>query len=267
MMVSQPSAKHELSAPSAGAQGLDRAEQLDLFGLSLLNAPQDHAIALMLTKGRRRVAFVNAHCVNVAAKDPAYRQALETADVLLPDGAGIELAARLHGQRMVANLNGTDLCPALLAEAAARGKSVFLLGAKPGVAAAAAARLTDLIPSLRIAGTRDGFAGAKPEGAIAAVSASRADILLVAMGVPKQDIWLHRAHDSLHPDLVLGVGALFDFLAGTVPRAPVWMRRARLEWLWRLAIEPRRMFGRYVIGNVVFVMRALCARAFRKGQA
>ncbi len=240
---------------------------LDLFGLSMLNAPLNEANALLLAQGRRRVAFVNAHCVNVAATDPVYRQALETADVLLPDGAGIELAARLQGQHMVANLNGTDLCPALLAEAAARGKSVFLLGAKPGVAATAAARLTDLIPSLRIAGTRDGFEGGKPDGAIAAINASRADILLVAMGVPKQEIWLHRAHDSLHPDLVMGVGALFDFLAGNVPRAPLWLRRARLEWLWRLAMEPRRMFTRYVIGNVVFVMRALRERAVKKGQA
>ena len=267
MMVTDPSAKCEAGTAGPNALGQEPAAALDLFGLSLLNAPQDHAITLLLSKGRRRVAFVNAHCVNVAATDPAYRQALETADVLLPDGAGIELAARLHGQRMVANLNGTDLCPALLVEAAARGKSVFLLGAKPGVAATAAARLTDLIPSLRIAGTRDGFEGSKPEGAIAAINASRADILLVAMGVPKQDIWLHRAHDSLHPDLVLGVGALLDFLSGNVPRAPVWMRRARLEWLWRLAMEPRRMFGRYVIGNVVFVIRALRARAVRKGQA
>lgn len=260
-MFFETTQKLKLGASGAIAPVRER-QCLDLFDLSLLNTSKDHAISLLLGKGRRRVAFVNAHCVNVAAKDPVYRRALESADVLLPDGAGIEFAARLNGLQMVSNLNGTDLCPTLLAEAASRGKSVFLLGGKPGVAAAAAAQLNDLIPSLRIVGTRDGFNGAEPQSAIAAINASRADILLVAMGVPLQEVWLHRAHDMLHPDLVLGVGALFDFLAGEVPRAPLWMRRARLEWLWRLCVEPRRLFGRYVIGNAVFVARAL--RSVRK---
>lgn len=118
-------------------------------------------------------------------------------------------------------------------------------------------------PGLRVAGTRDGFDGAADEAAaIRAINASGADILLVAMGVPRQDVWLARNAHRLAPGLCLGVGALFDFLAGRVARAPLALRRARLEWAWRLAMEPRRMAGRYLVGNVTFMGRAV-AHALR----
>ena len=241
---------------------------VDLFGMPLLSATRDEAVSLLLAPGRRRVAFVNAHCVNVAFDNAEYREALDSADLLLPDGAGVELAARWHGARLADNLNGTDLCPDLLAQAARRGMAVFLLGGRPGVAQAAADALQTRFPDLRVAGVRDGFAGADPANAIVAINESGAHILLVAMGVPLQDLWLARHRDMLRPDLVMGVGALFDFLSGQVPRAPRLIRKARLEWLWRLGLEPRRMFGRYVIGNVVFLLRARrAARQAMQGRA
>lgn len=235
---------------------------IELFGLDLVSATPDAAIADLLDRPQARVAFVNAHCVNVAARNPDYRLALDSADMLLPDGAGIALAARMRGTHLAANLNGTDLGPQLARALAARGGAVFLLGAQPGVAERAAAALQQHAPGLRIAGTRDGFDGLRDtQAAIAAINASGADMVWMATGVPHQDLWLARHASALQPRYLLGVGALFDFLSGRVVRAPEWVRKLRLEWLWRLALEPRRMFGRYVVGNAVFLARAAGDRA------
>ena len=228
-----------------------------LFGVQVVSAPAAAVVEDLLASGAlRRVAFVNAHCANVMARDPAYAAALQTADRVLPDGIGVEQAARVNGMEIAANLNGTDFVPLLLRAAAERGRSVFLFGGAAGVAADAADRLARDIPGLRIAGHRDGFDGAADtDAAVAAINASGADILLVAMGVPAQDIWLDRNADRLRPVLTLGVGALFDFLAGRVARAPAPVRKARMEWLWRLAQEPRRLASRYLLGNLAFLAR------------
>ena len=239
---------------------------LCLFGLNLVSVTSAEAIRALLSLPRARAVFVNAHCVNLAARERDYRNALQSADMLLPDGAGLELAAKLHGAEFKANLNGTDLGPALARELAARGLSLFLLGAAPGVAELAGARLQELAPGLRIAGTRDGFAGLRDsQAAIDAINASGADMVWMATGVPHQDVWLADHANALQPRFVMGVGALLDFLSGRIRRAPFWMRRARLEWLWRLMLEPRRMFRRYVIGNVTFLAHTLAHR-LRQGR-
>lgn len=231
---------------------------ISLFGLNMMNAPQDRAIAALMRAGRSTVHFINAHCVNQAAENQAYRKALQGADVLLPDGSGIALAARMSGEKLVDNLNGTDLFLPLCAAAAAEGKSIYLLGAAPGVAQAAADRASDMIPGLQIAGTRDGYFGSdQTDEVIDRINASGADILLVAMGVPMQELWVERHRAALAPRLVMGVGAQFDFHSGRVSRAPKFLRRIGAEWVWRLAIEPRRMAKRYLLGNPVFIGRAL----------
>ena len=219
--------------------------------------PPEAAIDDLLTsKAKLRVSFVNAHCINMMQIDPHYRASLLTADRVLPDGLGVEIAARMNGKAVVANLNGTDFVPKLLCAAAARGQSVFLFGGRPDVARNAAEKLHHDIPNLRIVGTRDGYEGAQDtDAAIAAINASGADIVLVAMGVPMQDVWLARNASRLNARLTLGVGALFDFLAGRVARAPEILRKMRMEWVWRLAMEPRRMAQRYLIGNAAFLAR------------
>ncbi|RVV96566.1 WecB/TagA/CpsF family glycosyltransferase [Mesobaculum littorinae] len=236
-----------------------------LFGLQVVDADAESVIARLLDAVEtgtppQRVAFLNAHCGNVMARDPAYAAALQGADMVLPDGIGVELAARMRGGGFTENLNGTDFVPRLLDEAGRRGMSVYLFGGAPGVAEDAALALLRRASGLRIAGVRDGFAGAAdPQAAQEAIAASGADILLVAMGVPRQDLWLANAADTdtgMGPGLSLGVGALFDFLAGRVRRAPAAVRRARMEWAWRLAMEPRRMAGRYLVGNATFLARA-----------
>lgn len=232
---------------------------LSLFGLRLLNTDRGSTIAHLFDRvGQTTIAFINAHCVNTAQSDAGYRRALQEAEVLLPDGAGINLAAKLTGRSFQENLNGTDLCLPLCREAAKRGKSLYLLGAAPGVAEKAARNLMLKVPGLRVVGTQDGyFDPENSDDVIQNINESGADILMVAMGVPLQDVWLNKHRSALKPQLALGVGALFDFNAGRVQRAPKFVRQAKLEWVWRLGREPRRMFKRYVIGNPVFVARAV----------
>ena len=230
---------------------------LPALDLDLVDAASDQVINHLLTSGRRRVLFMNAHCCNMRRRNAEYAQAVARADALLPDGVGVELAAKMTGQKLAANLNGTDLVPALLAKAARMGKSVYLFGGTPGTADAAAANLIHDIPGLQIAGTSNGFGdAADAETLIADINESGADIVLVALGVPMQEIWLDNYAHRLHAPLTLAVGALFDFLAGTVARAPKLVRQAKMEWVWRLAQEPRRLAKRYLTGNVAFLAHA-----------
>ncbi|MFC3613030.1 WecB/TagA/CpsF family glycosyltransferase [Lutimaribacter marinistellae] len=239
----------------------------EVMGLSLVSSQPDRVIRTLLTSTRRTVFFVNAHCVNVRASDEGYAAALDRADLLLPDGIGVELAAKMRGTPLAANLNGTDFTPALLRQAARWGLSVFLIGGTPGTANAAAQRLCIDIPGLRIAGTRDGYAGvSRHEEAIDEINSSGADIVLVALGVPLQELWIDEHREQIAAPLVLGVGALFDFLAGNVRRAPKAIRKCKMEWVWRLGMEPRRMARRYLVGNVTFLARA-ATDAVRKTEA
>lgn len=234
---------------------------LPVMGLQIVDAGTETTVSHLLDATQtQQVFFMNAHCANIRAKNADYANAVSRADVILPDGLGIDLAARLSGHKLTENLNGTDFTPALLREAARRGLSVFLMGGKPGTAEVAANKLCLSIPGLRIAGTLNGYEDAADEtAAVARINDSGADILLVALGVPLQELWLTRNRHRLAPRLHLAVGALLDFLAGNVKRAPVLVRKARCEWLWRLAMEPRRMARRYLVGNATFMARAVRA--------
>lgn len=224
---------------------------------SLVDATTTETIATLLAPGRRRVNFMNAHCFNVMAQNRQYAEAVNSSDFLLPDGIGVSLAAKMTGHDLTANLNGTDFIPALLQDAAKMGKSVYLFGGTLGTADKAGETLIRKIPGLRIAGTRDGFAQAQNDAAVIAdINASGADIVLVALGVPMQELWLHRNAPYIDADLTMGVGAALDFFAGNVVRAPAWVRKAKSEWVWRLAQEPRRLAKRYLQGNFSFLARA-----------
>ena len=234
-----------------------KLDQRSVMDVDLVDATSEATVKYLLQPGQRTVFFYNAHCANVRATDVGYSQSLARADQILPDGIGIDLAARMQGDELTANLNGTDLLPPLLTAAARQGKSVFLFGARPGTAEKAARHLATQIPGLRIAGTLNGYEGAlDADTAIDTINASEADILLVAMGVPVQELWLDRFGPKLLPDLRMAVGGLFDFWAGNVRRAPLWVRKSKCEWVWRLAMEPTRMAKRYLLGNFAFLWRA-----------
>lgn len=201
------------------------------------------------------IAFANAHSCNLAVRDGAYRTVLADAAVVLPDGSGLALAARVQGTAFPANLNGTDLTPALLA--ATTGRRVFLLGGRPGVADRAAAALR--ADGVTVVGTSHGYRD-DDTAVVAEIAAARTEILLVGMGNPRQELWLARHLAETGAVLGVAVGAFLDFTAGEVRRAPAWMRRAGVEWLYRLLGEPRRLFTRYVVGNPQFVARVLVRR-------
>jgi exopolysaccharide biosynthesis WecB/TagA/CpsF family protein len=213
------------------------------------------------------IAHVNAHTLNSAYEDPSYREVLRRADLVLNDGKGMMLAGRALGARFPADLNGNFMGPLVLELAAEQGWPVFFLGARPGVADRAAELLTNRIPGLNIAGTRDGFfSPATEDDVIAGIRDSGAGVLLAALGNPAQERWLDRCLEKTGARIGIGVGAFFDFQTGAVPRAPAWMNRIGLEWLHRLAKEPRRMWRRYILGNPKFVLRVLQQR-LRRGRS
>ncbi|WP_353228027.1 WecB/TagA/CpsF family glycosyltransferase [Novosphingobium sp.] len=244
------------------AETLRQIPRARLFGLDLVVSTRAHVADELVAMARSSecvtVQFVNAHCVNIAQTNPAYRDALARADFLLPDGSGMAIAASLAGAQLGENLNGTDLFPELCRRAAERGQSIYLLGGKPGIATAAAQAMVDRYPALRIAGTRDGFWNTGDDDRVVAeINASGAAIVLVGLGVPRQEIWIDQFRDRLMAHVVMGVGGLFDYYSGAIPRAPAAIRRVGCEWMWRLAQEPRRLFARYVLGNPRFLASAL----------
>ncbi|HWE92062.1 MAG TPA: WecB/TagA/CpsF family glycosyltransferase [Pseudonocardiaceae bacterium] len=218
------------------------------------------ARALLDNREPALLAYVNAHSLNLAAVDAEYRQILRDADLVLNDGIGLTIAARLQGQAFPANLNGTDFTPRLLA-AIGPNEPVFLLGGKPGVAERAAANLAAQIRGLSIAGCAHGyFTDAELPGLLSRIRACKTRILLVGMGNPAQERWLAEHLPASRARLGVAVGAFLDFAAGEVRRAPEWVRQARLEWLYRLGVEPGRLWRRYVLGNPLFLYRVIMAR-------
>lgn len=203
------------------------------------------------------IAFANAHTLNVAAENPAFRSALQKA-IVFNDGLGVDIAGRiLYGSSFPENLNGTDFVPNYLSRTKHRYR-IFLLGAERGVAERAAQRLSVMCPGHKVVGCRNGHFDADQASEIAdLIRCSKADLLLVAMGNPKQEMFLHQHLAATGCRLGIGVGALFDFFAGDVPRAPLWVRQSRLEWVYRLLQEPRRLARRYLAGNPLFLMRIL----------
>jgi N-acetylglucosaminyldiphosphoundecaprenol N-acetyl-beta-D-mannosaminyltransferase len=208
---------------------------------------------------KRCVFFVNADCVNISAVDPRYLRVLQRSDAwVFGDGLGIRIAARISRQPVKDNVNGTDMFPRLCERCATSGRSIFLVGAKPGVAEEVKRRMEALQPGLIIAGAEHGYHEASQWGEVVErVNASKADVVLVAFGAPRQEMWIAEHRETLDASVAMGVGGLFDFCSGRMPRAPKLVRQASLEWAWRLAMEPRRLWRRYVIGNFRFMGRVV----------
>lgn len=240
---------------------------LAIRGIRLLNLATDEALAAIevaVAAGKSTsVAFVNADCVNIAAGDPAYRDDLAKIDWVFIDGVGMRIAGRILGQPVRDNVNGTDLFPLLCESLARRRKSLFLLGARPGVAAAAADWVRREHPGVTVAGSHHGyFSDADEATVLARIRASRPDVLLVALGAPRQEAWITRNLSASGATVAIGVGGLFDYYSGRIPRAPLWLRRLGLEWIYRLLQEPGRLWRRYLLGNAVFVGRIAVDRIF-----
>jgi N-acetylglucosaminyldiphosphoundecaprenol N-acetyl-beta-D-mannosaminyltransferase len=188
-----------------------------------------------------QVATVNPEFVMLARSDQDFRRILQSVSLRVPDGVGLNIAARILGLERPGRVPGVELVDALSVSAARRGDSIFLLGGAPGVAEAAGARLVRDHPGLKIAGTHTGPPDESGDAdSLAAVRESGAGILLVAYGAPQQERWLARNLEPSGATAGIGVGGTFDYLGGRVRRAPAWMRRAGLEWLFRLLRQPWR---------------------------
>ena len=263
------------SRPDAGAAGEPTtAERISLFSIEIdrltRTAAAERVLGWVERTGRPTQVVVtpNVQHVVMLSKRADLRAVYADADLILADGMPVVATARLAGKRLPERVTGSDLVPAIfdVADRASgvgqrfdreRPLRVFLLGAGPGVAEVAATAIERRWDAVAVAGTASpprGFEDdpAETERLIAAVGAARPDVLLVGLGAPKQELWVHAHRDRLAADVTLCIGATIDFLAGNVRRAPRWMQRTGTEWLYRIAREPRRLAGRYAGDAVAF---------------
>ncbi|OGA68500.1 MAG: teichoic acid biosynthesis protein [Betaproteobacteria bacterium RIFCSPLOWO2_12_FULL_68_20] len=203
----------------------------------------------------RTVCACNVHSVVTARRDPSFAAALEEADLCTADGAPIAWRLRRLGHRGQPRVSGPDLMWRLCARAESDGLPIFLYGCRDETLERLRSRFARVFPRLRVAGSfAPPFRPLEPredEAVVGRIARSGARIVFVALGCPKQELWL-AAHRGRIAAVLIGVGAAFDFHAGVVRRAPPWMRRAGLEWLYRLAREPRRLWRRYLVTNALF---------------
>jgi N-acetylglucosaminyldiphosphoundecaprenol N-acetyl-beta-D-mannosaminyltransferase len=219
--------------------------RISILGVAVDDITEDEALArvaaFVAEGGWHHVVTINPEFVMEARRNPAFRRVLAAADMATPDGFGLLLVARWRATPFRGRVTGVELIGRIAAEGARRDWSLFLLGGAPGIAERAAAELARRNPGLRIAGCYAGTPRAVDEPAIRErIAAAHPDVLLVAYGHPAQDLWIARNQPLLRVPVAIGVGGVFDYLAGVVPRAPGWMRRMGLEWLYRLARQPRR---------------------------
>lgn len=205
-----------------------------------------------------QVSVVNAHSIIMARQDPDFLRAIEDSDLILPDSTPVVWISRLLGQALPERLAGPDFCEAICGLAEKKGYSVFFLGSSAEVLNKIQTQLRTKFPRLNIAGvysppmTKE-FSEQESEAMISAVNAAKPDILWTGLTAPKQEKWIHRYLPRLHCKAAVGIGAAFDFMAGTRKRAPRWIQSLGLEWLYRFLQEPRRLWRRYVVSNGIFL--------------
>jgi N-acetylglucosaminyldiphosphoundecaprenol N-acetyl-beta-D-mannosaminyltransferase len=202
-----------------------------------------------------QIATVNPEFLVKSRENQQFRAVLQRAALCIPDGIGVLWAARWQGNRLRERVAGSDLVPRLAEEAARRGWKVYFLGAAPGVAEKAAQILSASYPGIHVAGTYSGSPAIDEEQDIThRIQASKADLLFVAYGAPKQDLWLSRNLNKTGAKVGLGVGGSFDFITGVQKRAPRWMQRIGLEWLYRLVREPWRWRRQLALPKFVWLV-------------
>ena len=215
----------------------------DIMGLQFDNITMEEALdaakALLQGEHAARVVTPNAEIAYEALHDENMRTLLNSAELMLPDGAGVVLASKILKTPLKQKVAGVDFADGLLGVLETTGQSLYLLGSKPGVGELATQKMMQKHPRLRIAGIADGYFQDEAP-VIDKINASGADVLFVCLGAPKQEQFMARHQKALHVKLMAGLGGTLDSFAGTVKRAPRWMIRLNLEWLYRLIKEPKR---------------------------
>jgi N-acetylglucosaminyldiphosphoundecaprenol N-acetyl-beta-D-mannosaminyltransferase len=218
--------------------------KLDILGLAFDNVTMAEAVSLSQEKLQKGEKFYcvtpNAEIGYKAIKDATFRNLVNDAGLLLPDGAGVILASKIIGTPLKEKVAGVDFADNLMTLMEQEGYKLYLLGGKPGVAQMAGEKMLQKHPSLQICGMADGYFQDET-AAVAQVNASGADILFVCLGAPKQELFMKHHLDELNVKMMIGLGGTLDAFAGTVKRAPKWMIRCNLEWFYRLVKEPKRL--------------------------
>ena len=220
-------------------------KQVEILGVNVNSLTMAQAVeAVQQFIAEKKVALVataNAEMLMRSTQDEELKDILNQADLVVPDGAGTVWAAGHLGEPMPERVAGFDLAQELMREAPARGDRIYFFGSAPGVADKAKAKAEELYPGIQVVGTRNGFfTEADEPGIIAEIKAARPDILLAALGVPKQEKWLKKHMQELQVPVSIGVGGTLDVMAGVMERAPLWMQKAKLEWLFRGLKQPSR---------------------------
>ncbi len=230
-----------------------------------MDEAQQRIEGLLASDRFAHVVTFGSEMAMLARRDPAYREVINKADLVVPDTIGIVYATRILGQPARERVPGVELVERLCDVCTQRGISVFLLGGAPKVAERAAEALTSRHSGLRIAGIHDGYFQASEEASVLAqIRASGAKLVLVALGFPQQEFWIRAHAERLGPVVCMGVGGTFDVLSGKLPRAPLLMRRLGLEWLYRLAREPKRLRRQLVLPRFALLVVAQAIRQRRQ---
>lgn len=243
-----------------GDEPIEYAPEISILDVRIDNVPMQTAIdqIVSMLDGHRAQhgCFINPHNINLTIRMSEYKKVLAEADLVLADGYGTLLAGKILRRPLCQNLCGTDLFPRLCDELSGTGKSIYLLGSEPGAAERVAEWVRHHYPGVIVKGCGHGFFTPEEEPeTVRRIAEAEADLLIVAMGVPMQELFIARNLDALNVKVAIGFGALFDYFAGRIPRAPQWLRDIGMEWLYRLVQEPRRMWRRYLIGNGLFLAR------------
>ena len=227
----------------------------------------ERTVSAARERRRWRVCYVNAANFNLAAEDCRYAKVLRTANIVYADGQAVVWASRYLGCPLPERVNAGDFFERFCEVCARERLTLYFLGSRPGVAQRASQNLADRIAELRILGARDGYFDlAQSDEVVAEINRLSPDVLIVGMGAPRQEFWVAERMDRLNVGVAWCVGALLEYVAGATFRAPVWMRKAGLEWVFRLVLEPRRLWQRYLVGNWAFLYRVWRLRRSSAGR-
>jgi N-acetylglucosaminyldiphosphoundecaprenol N-acetyl-beta-D-mannosaminyltransferase len=280
--VSVATGMRGFGAPSATLRSWAARDttQVSISGVHVDSIGFEAAVNMIVDRALRNdpggyVVTPNAHHVVLHQRDALLRHIYSQAFLVVTDGVPLLWAARLLGRKLPGRVNGTDLLMALSEVAAQFGLRVFFLGGRPGAADAAATTLQRKFPGLEVCGTYCPPLGFETDPAQQAdiaqrIEASRPHLLFVGLGAPKQEYWMYANRLTTKVPVSLGIGVSFELIGGMVPRAPRWMQRSGLEWLFRLFSEPKRLWKRYLLGNWVFcalIGRQLVAKLLSSGKA
>lgn len=240
--------------------------RIKLFNIAIDNVDMEGAVAridqLVLNKQNSYVVTPNVDHIVKLQHDLDFRQIYDHASLVVADGMPLVWVSALFKTPLKERVTGADLFPRVCRLAAEKGYSVFLLGADKGVASEAAANLAQTFSGLNVCGTYSptyGFENSENENLhiLSLLEAAKPDILFVGVGAPKQEKWIYKYRQRYRVPVAIGVGASFDFVAGSIQRAPQWMQKAGLEWFYRFLMEPRRLFRRYFIDGCEFFWMTL----------